>query len=361
MAQETAQHVDVNTEGGGEDSLCAASSILPTGTTALVCSMSVTILIVLFYGTSVPQLENVQSMWLAPTQLTQPVDQIISMKIKNIERNRQMASSFTLFPTSDPIINSSQRTIYSQIRNITFEANASSPWPMYRLGDMFKKYKFRRQRLGWRFHHRHFNSSIAVEYMDRIENPLNTTEGNANYSTMIQIVNERIERNKTLQFMLPDNKTLVVHLRTGDVIDTRGNKFLPNDIPVQTYLNFNVQTSKGITYTRGLPFYSKMWDQIQSKGIQIDRVLVITGWHHEISHVRSIAYINAVIKHFEKMVDRVDIRVNKNPDEDVIIMSRSKYFVQSGGGFSRMIAGLVARNGGTVFNEVDSANTFCCK
>ena len=312
-------------------------SILPTGTIALVCSMSVTILIVLFYGTYVPQLDNGQSMWHQALPCAE-------------------ASSFTLFPTSDPIINSSQRTIYSQIRNITFEANASSPWPMYRLGDMFKKHRQRRQRFGWRFHHRHFNSSIAVEYMDRIENPFNGTEGNSNYSTMIQIVNERIERNKTLQCMLPGNKTLVVHLRTGDVIDIAGNPLqpLPNHIPVQTYLNFNVQTFKGITYTRGLPFYSKMWDQIQSKGIQIDRILVITGWHHEIAHYRSIAYINAVIKHFEKLVDRVDIRVNENPDEDVIIMSRSKYFVQSGGGFSGMIAGLVARNGGTVFNEVDT-------
>ena len=54
--------------------------------------------------------------------------------------------------------------------------------------------------------------------MKRIVNPFNGTEGDANYSTLAQIINERIERNKTLQSMLPDNRTLVIHLRTGDVI-----------------------------------------------------------------------------------------------------------------------------------------------
>ena len=302
------------------------------GIIVLVCSITVTILILIYYETHISQLENAQ---------------IIGRQAS------PNASSFQTFHISNLIVNSSQRTIYSRIRNITFPANASSPWPMYRLGDMFKNSKQRKRRDGWRLHRRRFNSSIAVEYMRRIVNPLNGTEGNSNFSMMIQIVNERIERNKTLQSMLPDNKTLVVHLRTGDVIDIAGSPLepLPNHIPVETYLNLNVAKPNGIAYTRGLPFYSKIWDEIQSKGIQIDRILVITGWHFEIAHYRSIAYINEVIKYLEQMVDRVDIRVNENPDEDFIIMSRSKYFVQSGGGFSRILGKMIHLSGGTVFGN----------
>ena len=141
--------------------------------------------------------------------------------------------------------------------------------------------------------------------------------------------------------MLPDNKTLVIHLRTGDVIDDHP------DIPIREFLSINVD--RGTIYTRSLPFYAKIWDEIQSEHIVIDRILVITGWHFNIRHFRSIAYINEVIKYFEQMVDRVDIRLNENPDEDVIIMSKGTFFVQSGGGFSGMVSGLVQRNGGRVF------------
>ena len=79
----------------------------------------------------------------------------------------------------------------------------------------------------------------------------------------------------------------------------------------------------------------------------------MTGWHFERHHIRSIAYINEVIRYLEQMVDRVDIRVNENPDEDFIIMSRSRYFVVSGGGFSRVLGGMVDRSGGRVFGRDD--------
>merc|ERR1719499_1866238 len=101
--------------------------------------------------------------------------------------------------------------------------------------------------------------------------------------------------------------------------------------------------------TRGLPFYTNIWSQIQSEQRGIDSILIVTGWHFRIRHFRSIEYLNEVIKYLEQMVDRVEIRINENPDEDVLIMSQSKYFVESGGGYSRMIAGLVKRNGGTVY------------
>ena len=146
--------------------------------------------------------------------------------------------------------------------------------------------------------------------------------------------------------MLPDNYTLVIHLRTGDVIDI-------NDIPIREFLSFDTARSMHLNhsydYTRGLPFLANIWDQLQKEHAQIERIMVLTGWHFRQYHFRSIAYINEVIKYLEQMVDRVDIRVNENPDEDVIIMSQSRYFAKSMGGFSMMIAGLVEMHGGRVF------------
>ena len=248
-------------------------------------------------------------------------------------------------PIPNPIISASRRTIHSQIRNITFPRKASSPWPRYRLGDMFKSWIFRSRGDGWDLHRRQFANSIAVEYMKRINDPFNGSAGDGDYDTMTQIVNERIDRDKTLQSKLPDNCTLVIHLRTGDVIDK-------NDIPIREFLSFNNAgnpANNGRSYTRGLPFYAEIWDQVQNEHIQIERIMVITGWHLKMYHFRSIAYINEVIKYLEQMVDRVDIRVNENPDEDFLIMTSSKWFVKSGGGFSRMIGIIVERQGGRVF------------
>ena len=248
-------------------------------------------------------------------------------------------------PIPNPVIRASRRTIHSRIRNITFPANASSPWPKYRLGDMFKTHLQRRRKDGAKLHYQQFNTSIATEYIRRIVDPFNSTAGDADCATMMKILKERIDRNETLQSMLPDNKTLVIHLRTGDVIDN-------NDFSIREFLSSNNASNsvhRNRSYTRGLPFYADIWDQIQSAHILIDRILVITGWHYEIHHFRSIAYINEVIKYLEQMVDRVEIRVNESPDEDFIIMSRSRYFVQSGGGFSRMVSGMVQMNGGRVF------------
>ena len=236
--------------------------------------------------------------------------------------------------------------IHSRLRNITLPPNASTNWIHYRFGDMFFSHKHRNSRLGWQLHSTLFPQSLAVEYMERIDDRHNGSDHD--YNTMMLILRERLERNETLQRMLPDNNTLVIHLRTGDVIDS-------DVLEIREFLSFNNASSKrrspGYWYTRSLPFYAEIWDQIQAEHIEIDKILVITGWHFEIPHFRSIAYINEIIRYLEQLVDTVVIRINENPDEDVLIMSQSKYFVESGGGFSRMIGQFVERFHGTVYGK----------
>ena len=52
---------------------------------------------------------------------------------------------------------------------------------------------------------------------------------------------------------------------------------------------------------------------------------------------------------FENAGYLVELRLGQSPDEDFSTMSRSKYFVQSGGRFSRIISNLVKYNNGVVF------------
>ena len=168
-------------------------------------------------------------------------------------------------------------------------------------------------------------------------------------------MNERIEHNETLHAMIPTNRTLVIHLRTGDVIDREGN------VPVRDYLLYDNPEGRDlqIWYTRGLPFYAEIWKQIQRENIEIDSILVVTGWHKPDDHSRSIEYINAVIRFLETLVDTVDVRINQNPDEDFMIMISSSYFVLSGGGFSKAIAVSVTMNGGRIFGYVYGTGPDC--
>ena len=235
-----------------------------------------------------------------------------------------------------------RNTIHSKLKNITTAESQTTGWTGYRLGDMFAKSWLRGVDSGLHDHKLNFPPSIAVEYMERLDDPL--TDGDSDWDLMLDIVHERC-RNESILKLLPDDHTLVIHLRTGDVIDN-------DDRPISDFLKYDDVTAhlrKGRNYTRGLPYYEKIWKQIQSEGIKIDRILLLTGWHYSQPHWRSIEYIDAVIKLMESLVDTVDIRINENPDEDFLIMANSKYFVKSGGGFSKMIGGLVERSGGRVF------------
>ena len=98
------------------------------------------------------------------------------------------------------------------------------------------------------------------------------------------------------------------------------------------------------------------------KQYKLSKALFITGWHlgtgHNIKdlggsdHTKSILYIKAIVKIFaENGFNQISLRINRNPDEDFLVMCNAKYFIQSGGGFSDVIAHIVELNGGNVFSS----------
>eukprot|EP00483_Globobulimina_turgida_P011576 UN11598 len=88
-------------------------------------------------------------------------------------------------------------------------AGNSDNWRRYRLGDIIERGAHFTSWRGHKLHRLIYPESIATEYIDR-------TNKDKDYKVLLQIINDRYNK---LNLSLPTNRTLVVHLRGGDVID----------------------------------------------------------------------------------------------------------------------------------------------
>ena len=73
---------------------------------------------------------------------------------------------------------------------------------------------------------------------------------------------------------------------------------------------------------------------------------------------RSSAYIRGVRDFFVEKGFTVDLRLGRQPDDDVVYMSRAKHFIQGGGGFSIVIAGIVRELGGQVLQKYGPGSAY---
>ena len=219
----------------------------------------------------------------------------------------------------------------------------NSSWYKYRLGDMFQSV-FRRDdgKSNYSYHKYAFPDSIAVEYMDKaryIE---------SNYSLLIEILDNRTKLFMDKDILNELDETLVVHLRTGDVIEN--TPYTPYQILTSNFPIFTKEISKRLNkYVRDLMWYEWKIKQI-SKFKNLKKALIITGFHKGTEFERSIKYIALITKLFEFNGFNISLRINKNPDNDFIIMCNSKYFLKSGGGFSNVIYRIVQEKGGQTFS-----------
>ena len=198
---------------------------------------------------------------------------------------------------------------------------------MYRLGDMINNKGGGRERkgLGFDYHIKHFPNSIATEYMLK-------TEKAKDFNTLLDITNKRQPK------FYPDD-TIVIHLRIGDVIDE-------TDVSLDDILTDYTKFSNGLQYVKPIKYYTNLIDTIHN--YKIKKILLIGGFHRKGNHDKSLQYVNHIKQHFENNGFKCTTRINKNTDEDFLIMCNSKYFVPSGGGFSSIIKQLVILKGGTV-------------
>jgi effector-binding domain-containing protein len=198
----------------------------------------------------------------------------------------------------------------------------------YRLGDMIM-HKNEREK-GYKYHKKNFPNSIATKYMET------TTKCN-DLNVLCKIITTHI--NKKLKF--PSQNTLVVHLRTGDVVDL-------NPQSVEEFLNSSVEHGN---YVKCFKYYENIIKTIKEEKVAIHNVIIVSGFHIHGNHDKSLEYIQKMCDLFVENGYSVEQRINKDADEDFIFMAQSKYFVKSGGGFSKLIAALVKKNNGKVFED----------
>ena len=198
--------------------------------------------------------------------------------------------------------------------------NLWTGWTCYRLGDMFlyadhsdDEYR------SWQQDHLDFYpDSLAAQY-------IRMAPGQAsNYDVLVGI----IRRFPDDPLHTPPSDAVVVHLRVGDVWELP--KYNGND-----------------EYQVPLSFYEQ---HLHSFPAEARLVVLVAGSHmYYDSYVYSSAYIDRVRALFEASGYEVRLRAGNLPDDDVVFMARARYFMQSAGGFSYLIAQISKRMGGRVF------------
>jgi len=195
----------------------------------------------------------------------------------------------------------------------------------YKLGDFITRHEMRMMLIG--SYKYYYKDSIAVEYY-------NNTNRINNFLILKEIVNKRGKK-----IELPGDDTLVVHLRTGDVIDLSKNS-------VEDFLtNYVIFKQTGINYVKPLIYYNESLKKIP----KLKKVIIVTGSHKILNDTKSKKYIEEIGSFFSKKGMIVKYRIKEDPDEDFVFMCHSKYFIKSGGNFSDITANIVKLKNGLVY------------
>ena len=88
--------------------------------------------------------------------------------------------------------------------------------------------------------------------------------------------------------------------------------------------------------------------------------VIVAGSHWKDDFPRSTEYILGVRSLFMGKGFDVQLKLGQYPDNDIMYASQARFFFQAGGGFSRLIGGLVRSMGGRVWCSDDHHGTGNC-
>jgi hypothetical protein len=223
-------------------------------------------------------------------------------------------------------------------------------WSEYELADVVKGYRASVAG-GWDAtqaeYERKFPGSIVARYLAR-------THEAQQLGVLARIVREK--RRLAPGGSLPGSRAVVVHLRLGDVVDHAGDVW-----------NFDAAERAAFEYAgyvKPRQFYQAVSEQLRARlppaaaGDAPWRIILVgsaqqapkwfkpTSWFHS----GSAQYVVHVAKLFrERYGFNVTTRMEGTPDEDTVFMASARYLVTSGGGFSKLMAEIACRMGGTVY------------
>ena len=222
-------------------------------------------------------------------------------------------------------------------------------WYNYCIGDVVHC------RTKQKFHLDIYPNSLASKYIK------NSMMRKDDYNLINELINN-VEEYKNINGGL-DNE-IVIHLRTGDTI--------------------NIKNTKS-NYSYSFDYYEKLSETLSKQyKYKNKKIILVSGIHlllydcksyadiknalylenhtsNEISDEKlnnkfytnfkySTEYINKIKNIFEKYFI-VEIKLSGNPDYDLIYMSKSKFFIHSGGWYSDLCKNMCILRGNTVINN----------
>ena len=171
----------------------------------------------------------------------------------------------------------------------------------------------------------HLKNTILRTYIDDCpDNNLYNVNPNK-FKLLYNIISNKIINE---HYNLPTNDELVIHIRTGDVVEL--NWYLKKDYIqiIQKYID--IYDIKKVTFCTAFHYGNNV-----TQGIWI---------YTDEKHNKNINKLNEIftkiLKHFNHL--QIDIKSSINIDEDFIYMVMSTYFVNDNGGFSNLIKNLIA-------------------
>ena len=148
---------------------------------------------------------------------------------------------------------------------------------------------------------------------------------------------------------LPPTDAVVVHARVGDVLDLAGVTAQTGDyhtLTAQEALDGS-GSDMLLHYTYPLSYYKGIIPKLPQ---HVRTCYIVAGTQYTSDHgwPLSTAYVNGLRDLFDAEGFAVRVMAGFPPDDDVIFMAHAKHFIRGGGGYSGVVAGLVAQLGGTV-------------
>jgi len=205
----------------------------------------------------------------------------------------------------------------------------------YRIGDVYKWGKGPRYH-DIKYHEKNFPNSIATKYLNLLKKG-----ESSNKDKLMRVIN-----NEPKLDTRPEDNSFVLHMRVGDILCIH-----------QGYYNLWVIIKRVLGFKFLMNQYTKKdnpeWWRDILKFINeknLDKVYIIVGSHTPHCLLESEDFIMDRVNMFRKNGKDVVLRIGNTPDEDILWVSRAKYFKSTGGGYGKVLGTVVQENGG-VYKE----------
>lgn len=200
-------------------------------------------------------------------------------------------------------------------------------WLDYRLGDILRGWPKKNGSIKYlNYIEKKLPMSIASKYIKKT----NKLPPQIYYNIIISILND-------FQYKKPHDHDIIIHLRIGDAIENIDNNCI-------NYLK-NKNDEVYATIVQNL---EKTLHLLDNK----NRCILVYGSHLKLSAVQkenTKFYLDKIRTLLKENNFKFIEKSHRNPDKDFYYMAHSKVFIKSGGGYSTIIANIVAKNGGVVY------------